>query len=66
MTNKKHRRPSKNGLRKQRQDPVASKVGMFLLHNGVVRQTPKAKVRQGLDDGSQVIGLEFSYDPVQS
>lgn len=35
---------------------------MFLVHNGVVRQTPKAKVRQGIDDGSTVKGMYFSYD----
>jgi len=28
----------------------------------VVRQPPKAKVRQGLDDGSSVKGMVFSYD----
>ncbi|SFL98061.1 hypothetical protein [Pelosinus propionicus] len=35
---------------------------MFLIHNGVVRQPPKALVRQGLDDGSRVTGMEFGYD----
>ncbi|MPN52582.1 hypothetical protein SDC9_200244 [bioreactor metagenome] len=38
---------------------------MFLVHNGVVRQTPKAKVRQGIDDGSLVKGMEFAYDAVK-
>ena len=33
-----------------------------LFHNGVVRQTPKAKVRQGIDDGPVVTGVEFAYD----
>ncbi|HPZ43887.1 MAG TPA: molybdenum cofactor biosynthesis protein MoaE [Bacillota bacterium] len=65
MTNKKTPPSIEEWLKEAKADPVASKVGMFLLHNGVVRQTPKAKVRQGLDDGSQVIGLEFSYDPVK-
>ena len=49
-------------LREAKDDPKALKVGMFLVHNGVVRQTPKAMVRQGIDDGSQVTGMEFSYD----
>ncbi len=49
-------------LREAKTDPAASKVGMFLVHNGVVRQTPKAQVRQGLDDGSSVKGMLFSYD----
>ena len=49
-------------LREAKEDPVAAKVGMFLTHNGVVRQTPKAKVRQGFDDSSVVKGMEFTYD----
>ncbi len=49
-------------LREAKADPAASKVGMFLVHNGVVRQTPKAQVRQGFDDGSSVKGMIFSYD----
>jgi molybdopterin synthase catalytic subunit len=28
----------------------------------VVCQTPKVKVRQGIDDGSIVTGMEFTYD----
>ena len=35
---------------------------MFLVHNGVVRQAPKAKVRQGIDGSSIVKGMEFAYD----
>jgi len=49
-------------LKEAKAHPSAIKEGMFLVHNGVVRQTPKAQVRQGLDDGSQVTGMEFSYD----
>lgn len=49
-------------LREAKADPAASQVGMFLIHNGVVRQTPRARVRQGIDDGSLVTGMEFSYD----
>lgn len=45
-----------------KKDPNASQVGMYLFHNGVVRETPKAKVRQGIDDGSQVTGMEFGYN----
>ena len=40
----------------------ASKIGMYLFHNGVVRETPKAVVRQGLKDESLIRGMEFSYD----
>ncbi|MDK2868434.1 MAG: hypothetical protein PWP51_2587 [Clostridiales bacterium] len=43
----------------------ASEEGMYLVHNGVVRQTPKAKVRQGIDDGTAVTGMVFGYDSVK-
>ena len=49
-------------LKEAKTELAALQVGMFLVHNGVVRQTPKAKVRQGIDDGSKVTGMEFAYD----
>ncbi|SDI07815.1 molybdenum cofactor biosynthesis protein MoaE [Desulfosporosinus hippei] len=49
-------------LKEAKNNPAALQEGMFLVHNGVVRQTPKAKVRQGIDDGSMVRGMEFDYD----
>ena len=49
-------------LKEAKKDPTALQEGMFLVHNGVVRQTPKAKVRKGIDDGSLVKGMDFSYD----
>lgn len=49
-------------LKEAKSDPAALEEGMYLVHNGTVRQTPKAKVRQGQDDGSQVTGMEFFYD----
>ena len=49
-------------LKEAKTELTALQVGMFLVHNGVVRQTPKAKVRQGIDDGSKVTGMEFAYD----
>ncbi|MEO1814122.1 MAG: molybdenum cofactor biosynthesis protein MoaE [Acetobacterium sp.] len=49
-------------LKEAKCDPQALQEGMYLVHNGTVRQTPKAKVRQGVDDGSQVTGMEFFYD----
>ena len=52
-------------LKEAKTDPAALQEGMFLVHNGVVRQTPKAKVRQGIDDGSMVTGMEFAYDAVK-
>ena len=65
MINKKMKKLSPSmdeWLKEAKTDPTALQVGMFLVHNGVVRQTPKAKVRQGIDDGSLVTGLEFAYD----
>ncbi len=62
MTNKKTPPSIEAWLREAKADPAASEIGMFLTHNGVVRQTPKAKVRGGVDDGSTVKGMEFYYD----
>ena len=35
---------------------------MFLTHNGVVRITPKAQVREGVEGLGEVVAVEFSYD----
>ena len=40
----------------------APKIGMYLTHNGTVRQTAKAKVRYGAQDAKEVTGMVFSYD----
>ncbi len=44
----------------------AGKIGMYLIHNGVVRKTAKAKVREGMPDTKVVSGMLFSYDPEQA
>ncbi len=49
-------------LKEAKAHPAALQTGMFLVHNGVVRQTPKAQVRQGIDDGSLVTGMDFAFD----
>lgn len=49
-------------LAEAKADPSAPECGMYLVHNGVVRELPKAKVRQGIDDGKVVIGMRFDYD----
>lgn len=49
-------------LKEAKADPKAAKVGMFLVHNGIVRETAKAKVRQGQQDAPEVKGMIFSYD----
>ena len=40
----------------------APKIGMYLTHNGVVRQTAKALVRNGAENTQAVTGMVFSYD----
>lgn len=40
----------------------APKIGMYLTHNGTVRQTAKAKVRYGAEHTREVTGMLFSYD----
>ena len=40
----------------------APKIGMYLTHNGTVRQSAKAKVRFGQEDTREVTGMLFSYD----
>ena len=49
-------------LKEVKADPKALDDGMILIHNGVVRKTPKAEVRQGIQNGTEVTGMEFSYD----
>ena len=49
-------------LQEAKADPGAENIGMYLTHNGVVRKTAKAKVRQGAEDTKPVTGLVFSYD----
>ena len=49
-------------LKEAKADPAAADCGMFLVHNGTVRQTAKAKVRQGKEDTSAVTGMIFRYD----
>ena len=40
----------------------ASKIGMYLTHNGVVRESARAKVRCGAEDTLPVTGMFFSYE----
>ena len=49
-------------LKEAKADPAAKDCGMFLVHNGTVRQTAKAKVRQGAEGTAEVCGMRFSYD----
>lgn len=49
-------------LAEAKQDPNAEQCGMFLVHNGVVRVTPKKQVREGIEGIGKVAKIEFSYD----
>ncbi len=49
-------------LKEAKQDPTAADIGMYLIHNGTVRQTAKALVREGKLDTRPVTGMNFSYD----
>ena len=49
-------------LREAKAHASAPKIGMYLTHNGIVRQTAKAKVRYGVEDTREVTGMLFSYD----
>ena len=37
-------------------------IGMYLTHNGVVRETSRSKVREGKENADPVKGMLFSYD----
>ena len=48
-------------LREAKAHESAPLCGMYLTHNGTVRQTAKAKVRLG-EDAPDVSGMYFTYD----
>ena len=50
-------------LREAKSHESAPKIGMYLVHNGTVRQSAKAKVRYGEENTKDVTGMVFSYDP---
>lgn len=49
-------------LKEAKAAPGASKIGMYLTHNGTVRQTARSRVRSGDETASDVVGMQFSYD----
>ena len=49
-------------LREAKADPSAPDCGMYLVHNGTVRQTARAKVREGAGNTEAVTGMIFRYD----
>ena len=49
-------------LKEAKESEHAKKIGMYLTHNGVVRETSRAEVREGCRDRRPVIAMEFGYD----
>lgn len=49
-------------LAEAKSDPSATQCGMYLCHNGVVRATPKAQVREGKQGLPAVDHIHFSFD----
>ena len=49
-------------LQEAKADESAKKIGMYLTHNGIVRSTAKAMVRNGEENTTPVTAMEFSYD----
>lgn len=62
-----HQMPSiDTWLAEAKNDPSFRSCGMYLIHNGTVRETPKAEVRgietDGVQPGGKVGSMVFSYD----
>lgn len=49
-------------LQEAKQAENWEKVGMYLIHNGVVRQSARAKVRLGEENAPDVQKMHFSYE----
>lgn len=49
-------------LKEAKESENAAQCGMWLTHNGVVRVTPKAQVREGAEGLGEVAQVDFSYD----
>lgn len=61
---KKQQAPSMDAWLKEakRDASAAAGCGMYLFHNGVVRETARARVRDGAENTAAVSGMNFSYD----
>jgi len=49
-------------LKEAKAHESAPKIGMYLVHNGTVRQSAKALVRENAEGTKPVSGMHFSYD----
>ena len=52
-------------IKEAKADPAAADCGMLLFHNGIVRQTARAQVREG-KESALVTGMVFSHDEVKA
>ena len=52
-------------LKEAKAHESAKYCGMYLVHNGTVRATPKAKVREGAKLDYEVAAMDFSWDEVK-
>lgn len=49
-------------FKEARESENAPRIGMYLCHNGVVRESARARVRDGDESAPKVKGMLFSYD----
>lgn len=49
-------------LAEAKRDAAASRCGMFLIHNGIVRESTRAEVREGEKNAPKVEGMFFDYN----
>ena len=49
-------------LKEAKCEAGAKGCGMYLFHNGFVRETARAAVREGAEDAPPVVGMRFSFD----
>ena len=49
-------------LEEIKKSPLSRGVGMYLIHNGVVRESPKAEVREGATGLPRVSSVEIRVD----
>lgn len=59
---KKERPSVDQWLREVKAAPGAAGCGMYLIHNGTVRETARAKVREAAEGTAPVSGMSFRYD----
>ena len=62
QTNKKTPPSVDAWLREAKASGDAARVGMYLVHNGVVREDARARVREGDTQAEPVRGMRFSSD----